>query len=407
MSIWAPFASRDYRLHQLARFVGTIGLSIQSVAVGWQVYDLTHEPLYLGYVGLVQFVPLLFFSLVGGQLADRFDRKRLLALCYGAWALGAVGLGWLSSQPKLDVLHIFPVVALLGVARAFAGPASQALMPNLVPKTDFARAVTWGANIWQAAVVMGPPLGGFLYVFGASVTYFIAAGCLFVSALLIALIQSRGGTLETRRFSFVHLAAGIEYVWAHKLLLGAISLDLFAVLLGGAVALLPAMAQDVLHAGPDALGVLRAAPAVGAMFVATALVLRPVNRRAGHWLLCSVAIFGIATVVFGASKSIGLSVCALAVAGGADMVSVSIRQALVQLATPDSMRGRVSSVSQVFISASNELGEFESGVVAHWIGTVPAIIFGGCGTVLVVGLWSVLFPRLRRVDRLDDELGSA
>ena len=396
--------SRDFLLYQSARLLVTVGLQMQSVAVAWYVYSLTSRPLDLGLVGLAQFLPAVSLALVTGHTADRFDRQRILLCCYGVICACAVLFFAIARARSHALAPVYAVLVLLGTARAFSGPAAQSFLPHLVPEGQLARGVAWGASVFQVATIAGPALGGVLYgltdqavpVFAASAVFtFLATGG-------IAAIRARTGRMEARAASWGLLLEGIRYVWRQKLILGSISLDLFAVLLGGAVALLPIYARDVLHTGPWGLGLLRSAPAAGAMLVAVLLGVRPLRRRAGPLMLASVAAFGVATIVFGVSTTLWLSLLALFAGGAADMVSMVVRMTMVQLGTPPPMRGRVSAVNQVFIGASNELGEFESGVTAAWLGAIPAVVVGGVGTLVVVGLWTLLFPQLRRIDRLED-----
>ena len=394
--------SPDLARYLAARLAGTLGVQVQSVAIGWQVYARTGNPMDLGWVGLAQFLPLALLSLWAGAIADRLDRKRILAVCRFSYAAGSLGLAWLSLHPELGVAPIYGVLAMLGATRAFAAPAGVALLPSLVPGARLSRAVAMSSTTFQIGTIAGPALGGFIYAAGgATSAYLVTAACELVAGALVLSIATklpvRGPRTEPPLAS---LLAGVRYVWRSKVLLGAISLDLFAVLLGGAVALMPIFARDILHVGELGLGMLRAAPAVGAMLVAVGLALRPIAGRAGAWMLGGVGLFGVATIVFGTSESFALSLVALAVLGGADMVSVVIRQSLVQLWTPDEMRGRVASVNMIFIGASNELGELESGVTAALLGTVRAVVLGGIGTLVVTGLWATLFPGLRRVDDL-------
>ncbi|HEV8244617.1 MAG TPA: MFS transporter, partial [Polyangiaceae bacterium] len=378
-----------------------IGTQMQGVAVAWHVYALTRDPLALGYVGLAQFLPAVVLWLVTGQVADRFDRSRILSTCHIVLALCALGLMGVSLSGVHSTAPIYAILVLVGGARAFGGPAAQALMPNLVPKSDLQNAIAWSSSTWQIAVVTGPALGGLLYaatsataVYGAQLLLELVSIGYFVSIAT----RSRG---QAQVRSFGELVMGLRYVVREKLLLGAISLDLFAVLLGGAVALLPVFARDILHTGPSGLGLLRSAPAAGAGLTAIALAYRPIGRRAGPTMLACVFVFGLSTIGFGLSRHFALSLLALAVAGATDMVSVFVRQSLVQLNTPDAMRGRVAAVNLVFIGASNELGEFESGLTAAWLGSVPAVVLGGAGTCLVVLCWTLLFPELRRAERLE------
>jgi predicted MFS family arabinose efflux permease len=396
----AAFAHRNFTIYQGARFAVTLGLQMQSVAVGWQVYEATRDPLHLGWVGLAQFAPLIALALVTGQAADRRDRRRIVAGCYAVFVLGSLALAWFARSGHPPLAAIYAVLVALGAARAFYGPATSALMPALVPPADFPNAVAWSSTFWQVATVAGPALGGLLYApLGASGVYGLAAVLSLAGiALVFTLKLPARPSFEPGASRLGELFAGLAFVWREKLVLGAISLDLFAVLLGGAVALLPAIARDVLHTGPTALGLLRGAP--GATLTALWLAFRPLERRSGALMLGGVLVFGLATIVLGVSRSLPLSMAALVTLGAADMISVYVRHNLVTLLTPDAMRGRVSAVNQVFIGASNELGEFESGLTAAWLGVVPAVIAGGVGTCVVVALWSVLFPALRRVDRL-------
>ena len=398
----AAFQHRDFRLFQLGRAFSIIGSEMQSVAVGWQVFQITHRPLDLGYVGLVQFLPGILLSLPAGHAADRFDRRVVLLCCNVSYALCSVLLLLQAHAGRRSVLPIFAVLLLIGVTRAFSGPVSQALVPQLVPQEHFGNAVTWGASIFQVATVVGPALGGLIYGWarGAHSVYATAA-CMYSSAFLfILMMHVRTGRMETKDVSLDTLLAGFHYVWQKKIILGSISLDLFAVLLGGAVALLPVYAQDILHIGPRGLGLLRSMPAAGAALMAVTLAYRPLRRRSGLLMFVAIAIFGIATIIFGVSHSVTVSLIALFTIGASDMISVVIRSTLVQIATPPAMRGRVSAVNLLFIGASNEFGQFESGITAQWFGAVPAVVLGGAGTLAIVGLWSWLFPELRQMDRL-------
>jgi predicted MFS family arabinose efflux permease len=379
-----------------------VGIQMQSVAVGWQVYDLTHRPLALGWVGLAQFLPAISLSLVAGHAADRYDRRDIVRVCQLLQAVGALLL-WAESRRQLaSPAPIYAILVLLGTTRAFQAPASQALLPHVVPPEHFSNAVTWAHSVRQVATIAGPALGGVVYAWakGAHSVYAFCAALLSIAFVLTSLIEARTGRLENRAVSLTTLFAGVRYVFANKIVLGCISLDLFAVLLGGAVALLPVYAKDILHTGPVGLGLMRTAPAAGAAIMGALLAYRPLKRRAGGTMLVAVAIFGVATVVFGLSRSFAVSLGALFVTGAADMVSVVIRLTLVQLSTPAAMRGRVSAVNMMFINASNELGEFESGVTAALWGAVPAVVVGGLGTCAVVALWTWLFPDLRQLEHL-------
>ncbi len=381
------------------RFVAVVGLQMQSVAIGWDVYDRTHRALDLGYVGLAQFVPAALLSLFAGAAADRFERRRILVVTN--LALAALTALLFFMPRAWGIAPVYGVLVLLGVARAFSAPASQALLPDLVTKEQFPRVVAQSSTIWQIGLVAGPALGGLAFgALGARV--YAVCGLLFLlSTALVASLPVRSVAPARRAATWHELTGGVRYVWARPLILGSISLDLFAVLLGGAVALLPIFARDVLAVGPWGMGLLRSAPAVGALLTGVALSRWPLTRRAGPVMLVCVALFGAATIAFGLSTSLLVSLAALFVTGAADMVSVVVRLTLVQLETPSDMRGRVGAVNSVFIGASNELGELESGLTAAWLGAENAVVLGGVGTLIVVAVWSLLFPGLRRVDRLD------
>jgi MFS family permease len=404
----AAFGHRDFRLFQSARLLSVLGMQMQSVAIAWQIYAVTGRPLDLAWVGLAQFLPAAGLSLPAGQAADRFDRRRILLVCHAAMSALSVGLLLLARAGARDVGPIYGVLVGIGVARAFLGPANQSTLPALIPVEHFGNAVAWSTSLWQSATVIGPTLGGLAYgSAGPATVYMAAASCSLAAMGLVGAMRPAGATgargpsgrAPPTRSSVLE---GVRYVRRNPIVLGAISLDLFAVLLGGATALLPVYARDVLGLGPFELGVLRSAPGAGAAVTGVALAVLPIERRAGSKMLACVALFGVATIAFGLSRSFALSLAALTMAGAADMVSVFVRSALVQLATPDAMRGRVSAVNMVFIGASNELGEFESGLTAQWLGAVPAVVLGGVGTLAVVVLWAALFPKLRRVDRLTD-----
>jgi MFS family permease len=406
----AAFAFRDFRRYQLARVMVIIGAEAQALAVAWQVYQITNRAIDLGYTGLVLFLPGLLFLLPAGHVADRYDRRMVILVCYVMQILCTVTLLVFALRGLHRVEPIFVVLFLIGTGRAFSGPASSALLPHLVPTENFVNAITWGATVFQIANIAGPAVGGLLYtlplkgrLYGAPIVFLftLATGIGFV--LLIVSLHVRPGRMEHRAISTDVILAGFRYVWKSKLLLGSISLDLFVVLLGGATALLPIFAHDLLHTGPQGLGALRSAPALGALAVSVWLTFRPVLRRPGILMFVGVAVYGGATIVFGLSRSLPLSLAALMVVGASDMVSVVIRSSMLQLATPSSMRGRVSAVNSLFVGASNELGEFESGVTAQWWGAVRAVVAGGLGALAVTGIWSVLFPALRGIDQLTAE----
>lgn len=357
----------------------------------------------LGWVGLSQFLPVALLSLWAGGVADRFDRKRILILCRIAYSIGALALAVLANVEGWGVLPIYAVLVMLGATRAFAAPAGNALLPGLVHADRLPRAIALSSTTFQIGTIAGPALGGAIYAVGGGTTAYVAAAGFELAAVVLLLVIRRvlPAREPPREVGVALLVSGVKYVWREKVLLGAISLDLFAVLLGGAVALMPIYARDILHVGEVGLGALRAAPAAGAAIVAITLAARPLSRHAGAKMLAGVVVFGIATIVFGVSESFPLSLVALAALGGADMISVIVRQSLVQLRTADAMRGRVASVNAIFIGASNELGEFESGVTAAWLGVVPAVVVGGIGTIAVAALWAVVFPQLRKIDRLE------
>jgi predicted MFS family arabinose efflux permease len=391
----------DFRRFQAARFLLTIGIQMQSVAVGWNVYELTHRPIDLGYVGLAQFLPLFVLSPITGQVADRYDRRMILLISYAGILLSSLLLLLFTWRGIHHVGVIYAILVLFGATRAFNAPAASALLTHLVPTADFPRAVAWSSTSWQIATVIGPALGGLVYdAAGAAAVYSATAASAIATFVLVGSMSVRTGGLEKGPLSMKTLLAGLRYVAEKKILLGSITLDLFAVLLGGAVALLPIFAKDILHLGPRALGLLRSAPAIGAATMAFTLAHRPLERRAGAIMFSSVGVFGVATVVFALSKVFWLSFLALSVCGASDMVSVIVRRTLILIATPPEMRGRVSAVSQVFIGASNELGEFESGLTAAWWGAVRAAVVGGVATCAVVAVCATVFKDLRRVDRL-------
>lgn len=392
--------NRNLLLFLWARFCSAMAIMMLSVAVGWQVYGLTHSAFALGMVGLAQFLPAFLLSLPGGLAADRFDRRSVLLASFGLEMAVAGCLFALSLQPAPHVGWIFVVIAFIGVGRAFMAPANGSMLPLLVPSEQFARAVAWNSTAFQTATIAGPALGGILYAVGPSFVYGVATLLMGLGFLSIAGLRGRWH-VANHSAGWSGVLEGVRFVFAKKAILGAISLDLFAVLFGGATALLPIYARDILHTGPWGLGILRSSPALGAAVVAVWLAHVPIRSRAGRRMFACVALFGICTIVFALSRSFWLSLLALVVLGAVDMVSVVVRGTLVQVSTPDEMRGRVSAVNMLFIGASNELGEFESGLTAAWFGTVPATVLGGLGTLVVVLLWWRMFPTLRRADRLE------
>jgi MFS family permease len=394
------FGHRDFRFFFAARFVSAMALQMQNVAIGWLVYDISQDPLALGIVGLVAFLPAVGLALVTGHAADRFDRRSILLISYATLVAVAAALWACVHFDLREVWPIYVLTFLVGTTRAFANPASQALLPSLVPAEDLGNAIAWNSTAWQTATIAGPAIGGLLYALGATVVFGAAgAGFLLVFCCYLAL-GYRSAKRPAEKATFEVLVAGFRFIRSQPVILGAISLDLFAVLLGGATALLPIFARDILMVGPWGLGLLRSAPAVGASCTALFLAWWPLDRKSGRRMFEAVGLFGLATIGFGLSQNLWLSLFFLFVLGAADMVSVFVRQTLVQMETPDAMRGRVSAVNSVFIGASNELGEFESGALAAVIGTVPTVVLGGLGTLAVAGIWAFKFPELRRRDRL-------
>ncbi|NSL54345.1 MFS transporter [Uliginosibacterium aquaticum] len=385
----------------VSRIFTTMANQMLMVGVGWQMYDLTHSAWDLGLVGLAQFLPALALTLVVGHVADRFDRRRVLGLCLVAQALVVLAMVWGTLSGWISREHILLASVALGAAKAFQMPTQQALAPLLVPAEILPRALAFNSAGAQFAIIAGPAAGGFVYVAGAETVYGLC-GLLFLAALIfLARVRYDHAPAVSRQpVSWDSLFAGIRFIWQRKPVLGAISLDLFAVLLGGATALLPIYARDILHTGPWGLGILRAAPAVGAFAMSIWLTHHSIERGAGKLMFGSVAVYGLATLVFGLSTSFLLSLSMLAISGAADMISVVIRQSLVQLETPDEMRGRVSAVNSIFIGASNQLGEFESGATAAAFGAVGSVVVGGLGTLAIVGLWIKLFPQLAKRERL-------
>jgi MFS family permease len=383
-----------------ARIFGVSAGQMLMVALGWQMYELTGSAWDLGLVGLLQFVPALALALPAGHLIDRHHRGRIVALCLGVQVVSATLLCAASASHLVNREVLLGMSVLLGAVRAFQMPAQQALTPLLVPPALLPRAVAFSSAGLQGAIIAGPALGGLIYAAGPAVTYGVCAALFALAATLCVLIRYEHAPAPAEPVTLHSLLAGVRFVLAHKVVLGAVSLDLFAVLLGGATALLPMFAKDILHVGAWGLGLLRASPAVGALLMSLVLSRWPIRRRTGPLLLGAVAVYGLATLAFGLSTALSLSMLALAVSGAADMVSVVIRQTLVQLETPDAMRGRVSAVNSLFIGASNQLGEFESGATAAWLGPVGSVVLGGLGTLVVAGLWLRLFPALGRRDAL-------
>ena len=403
---------RDFRYYSVARFLGVMGGEAQAVGVAWQVYQLTHSALALGYTGLALFLPGLFFTLPAGHVADMYDRRSVILVCYVLQLTATLTLFGITLHGIHNIWIVYGILFIIGLGRCFSGPAAQSLVPTLVPKEHFVNAVTWGASTYQSANAFGPMIGGLLftitlrgrlaYLNGAPLVYLFTTLCILLFIAFVSVLHPRGAA-EKKGFTFDTMLAGLRYVVSTRLLLGSISLDLFAVLLGGAVSLLPIFASEILHRGAHALGLLRAMPSIGALLISLGLSFFPIKRDAGKTMLTCVAGFGLATIVFGLSHTLWISCVALFITGATDMVSVVVRSSILQLATPPEMRGRVSSVNWLFIGASNEFGEYESGLTAHWFGAVRAVVLGGVGTLVVTGLWSVFFPALRRADRLTAE----
>lgn len=406
------FTHPNFVSFTFARFFIVLALEMLSVAVGWQVYEITKRPLDLGYVGLAQFLPGFVLFLFAGHAADIFDRRKLLMWVYAGYALCSALLLIIHRESPQSVHAIYAVLVLLGIVRSFSFPVSRAILPHLVPAEHFSNAVAWNASTFQVATIAGPALGGIAYALfhGPGAVYIGGVTVSIVSVIMTFRIHpiensaEQAGKEQAAKdgISMRTVLAGFRFIWHNKLILGSISLDMFAVLLGGAVALLPVYARTILHTGPPGLGLLRSAPGVGAALMAIVIAHWPIRRRAGLTMLLSVAGFGMFTIVFGISRNLIVSMLALLLLGASDMVSVIIRATLVQVATPDEMRGRVNAVDMLFIGVSNELGEFESGLTAQWFGTVPAVVLGGVGTLLVIAVWAWLFPELRKADQLTE-----
>lgn len=397
----AAFRHRDFLFYFVARVLSTMALHMVMVAIAYQVYDLTNDAMNLAYIGLATFAPAFGFALVTGYVADRFDRRKVIAVCYGIMTVSAVMFWAWSARGAAPVWPVFIILAVLGTGRAFFQPASSALVPNLVPTGIFPNAVAWYTSGTKCSQIVGPALGGVLYLAGAEVVYGTAAAVLALAIMATAMIRTRTVRTGKEPTNLKTLLAGLRYVFAKKVILGAITLDLFVVILGGVTALLPVFAKDILEVGASGAGFLRSAMAAGAVVSALALTQFPLTRSVGRILYVTVFIFGASIVVFGLSQWFWLSFAAMAVMGSADMVSVYIRLTLVQIATPDDMRGRVSAVNSVFTGASNEIGEFRAGTMAVLVGATPAVVVGGIGSIIVAASCWKLFPELLRVERLD------
>jgi len=398
----AAFTYPSFVLYQTARFFIVLATEMQAVAIGWQVYEITRRSLDIGLIGLAQFLPGILLLLVSGHTADRYERQNVLTLGYAGFATCSALLLAITVWGAHSVYPIYVVSVLVGVVRSFNAPASRAILPALVPEEHFHSAFAWGATIFEAATILGPAVGGLIYAAfrGPAPVYAAAMTTAAMASISMLGVKLRSRLRPRSALSWKTVFAGMHYIWREKLVLGSISLDLFAVLLGGAVALLPAYAREILKTGPWGLGLLRCAPALGAAVMALLLAYRPLRNRIGQKMLWCVAAFGVFTIFFGLSRSLVFSMLALGMVGATDMVSVVVRGILIQLATPDEMRGRVNAVDMIFIGASNELGAFESGLTAHWWGLVPAAVIGGVGAIVVTALWAWMFPELRNADDL-------
>jgi MFS family permease len=400
----APFRHRDFTIYQAARVILILAGQLVIVGLQLQILQLTNSAFHLGMIGLAQVVPNLLASLPAGHVADRVNRRTIIMTCALANAASVGWLAWEAAQPQPSLVAIYITCGVFGLIRAFSAPAGHAFLPALVPESILNRAIVIHLTVFNLATVVGPAGGGFLYgERNALRVYGTAAAMFVVATLLFALLRTRPAPTRGSEPFERAFTAGVRYVWNDKRLLGAMSLDLFAVLMGGATALLPVVAQNILHAGPTEYGFLRSATAIGAGLAAIVLATRPIRSRIGSWLMHGVAVYGLATIGFGLSTSFPLSMALLVIAGAADMLSVTVRHTLIQVTTPDAMRGRVSAVSMIFINTSNEMGEFRAGTMAHYVGTARAIVLGGVGTVVVVLAWMGLFPSLRKADRFEDK----
>ena len=398
---YAAFRYPAFTRYWIQRLLNTLAVQIVSVAVGWQIYDLTRDPFDLGLIGLTQFLPALALVLVTGSVADMFGRRMVMGISQLVELVCTSALLFLTMRGLTSTAPVFALLVGLGVARAFVGPASSSLIVNLVPQKDFANAISWATTCWQIGSVTGPVVGGLLYGISPEAAYGTAAALLAIAAVFTFAIPKPAESPRLGGHALDDILGGFRYIWSEKIVFGAISLDMFAVLLGGAVALLPVFARDILEVGPWGLGLLRSAPGVGAILAAIWLSGHPIKDHAGVLMFASVALFGAFMALFGVSTAAWLSILALALFGAVDMVSVYVREILIQLWTPDEVRGRVNAVNGVFIGASNELGEFRAGMMASWIGPVGAVVFGGVGAIAVAGIWAWQFPALRKMRSLD------
>jgi MFS family permease len=398
---WHVLRHRGFTLFFVMRVLSAMARQVVAVAVGWQVYDLTRNPADLGLVGLFLFAPSLLLVLVTGVAADRFNRRIITSVCLSGEGLCAGAILFLTWRGSITIGAIFSLLVLFGIFRAFMNPATQSLVPNLVPEKELSSAIALSSSSWQVATIVGPAVGGFLYVFGAEIAYGAALILFLIAAACVALVPKPPQKTVVEPPTWRSFSAGIRFIWNEKLVLGAISLDLFAVLLGGLVALLPVYARDILDVGPWGLGLMHSSMGAGSLAMAVYLTSRPIRDHAGMTMLVAASVFGLCTVVFGVSSIVWLSIVMLFLMGAADMISVYVRQTLIQLHTPDQLRGRVNAVTMVFTGASNEIGGFRAGMVAAVIGVVPAVVVGGLGTVAISALWAYKFPELRHVRHLD------
>ncbi|MHC0035400.1 MFS transporter [Pseudoneobacillus sp. C159] len=401
-SRFSLFKHQSFANFWFARILSSSSFQMLSVAIAWQMYDLTKDPFSLGFVGLAQFLPMVLLTFVVGQVADRFDRRKIVYICQFIESGIAALLLYANFTGGLNKEQIYLAAAILGACRAFEGPTSTSLLPQLVSRAILPQAISLSTTAGQTSQILGPALGGLLFSLGASFVYGTATVALLIASILTFFIKVEQVVRTTEPVSFRSVFMGLEFIFKKPIILGTISLDLFAVLLGGATALMPIFAQDILQTGPWGLGLLRTAPAIGALIVSVFLAYHPLKKAIGLKLFAALGVFGLSTMVFALSTNLILSLIALLFIGGSDVVSVVIRHSLVQLQTPDEMRGRVNAVNSLFIGTSNQLGEFESGMVAGLIGTVPAAFVGGVGTILVAGLWMYLFPSLRRIRSLSE-----
>ncbi len=404
----ALLKERDYPLFLASRFSSIFGGQMQSIAMGWQMYatarltrSVEESAFMVGMIGLAGFIPVFLLTLPAGETADRHNRRTIILVCMAGQMASALTLALASWQGWVSIPLLLGLSAAFGALRAYAGPAVSAFGPMLVPRSLLPRSIAWNSLAQQAGAIAGPAAGGLLVAISPAHAYFTSFALYLAALAMVSLIRKNAQPVVNPGSRWALMREGLAYVWRQKIIFGAISLDLFAVLLGGATALLPVFARDILHAGPQGFGLLRAGPAIGAAIIGLMLAVKPIRSRAGHWMFGGVAAFGAATVLFSLSKLLWLSLAALIILGGADMLSVYVRQTLVQVVTPDAMRGRVGAASSVFIGASNELGEFESGIVARLLGPVLGALAGGIGALMVTGLWAGLFPALRKADRLE------